>query len=166
MKLRLIALAAIGAFTLAACQTNADFYGNGPITLSNNVTDGFERYKKNFNPGAFAISLDGRSAGWSYCPAGQCGGSNSLMLAIHSCQESGKTCKIYAMGPTVVWNHSAPAATPVTKSSTITNITLCQMAMRRDGSGWDDSAAYKSYRQEVDRRSITLDQCRQLTGRS
>jgi len=94
---------------LAACQTNEDFYGKGPLTLSSSSLAGFERYKKaGINAGYFAVTEDGSTYGYSYCSAGQCGG-NSLMVALQSCESHAqRTCKIYAYGPTVVWDHSAP----------------------------------------------------------
>ena len=93
---------------LAACQTNEAFYGNGPLTLSNSVLQGFERYKNaGYSSGYFAVTEDGRGYSFSYCSAAQCGGS-ALMVAIRSCESrTQRTCKIYAEGKQVVWDHTA-----------------------------------------------------------
>jgi len=97
-------------FFLSACPTNKDYFGTGPLALSPSMEAAFIKDKKSgINSSYFAISENGRRAGWSFCPAGQCGG-NSLMLAIHTCENrsGGNECRIYAEGPTVVWDSSKP----------------------------------------------------------
>jgi hypothetical protein len=95
---------------LTACPSNQDYFGTGPLTRSSRMETAFDRYKNSgISASYFAITEDGRRAGWSYCPAGECGG-NSLMLAIHTCEDKSGSheCRIYAEGPTVVWDTSKP----------------------------------------------------------
>ncbi|MBT5941066.1 MAG: hypothetical protein HOG95_14145 [Rhodospirillaceae bacterium] len=82
MKIDLKILAVlILPFFLAACPTNQDYFGTGPLTLSPVLDAGFERYKKaGINAGYFAVTENVRGYGYSYCSAGQCGG-NSMMVA-------------------------------------------------------------------------------------
>lgn len=97
-------------FFLAACPTNQDYFGTGPISLDASNLVGFENYKRaGINAGYFAVTEDGTWYGYSYCPAGQCSG-NTLMLAINSCENNskGRECRIYAEGRTVVWDSSKP----------------------------------------------------------
>jgi hypothetical protein len=64
------------------------------------------------SPGAFAVSADGRSAGYSYCPVGiDCRG-NSISIALNNCRRNsrGQPCYIYDEGGQVVWRDVAPAA--------------------------------------------------------
>ena len=79
--------------------------GSGPISLSEHVQEGFERYKDEDHPGNFAISLDGEDFGYSHCPDFKCrpGGQK---VALDSCTErsNGKLCRLYASGRTVIWD--------------------------------------------------------------
>jgi len=89
---------------LAGCAFES-VRGGGPISLSERVQEGFERYNNEDYPGNFAISLDGENFGYSHCPSFKCrpGGQK---VALDSCTErsNGKPCKLYASGRTVVWN--------------------------------------------------------------
>ena len=64
----------------------------------------FAKYKEQEKPGAFAVSLDGRSAGWSFCAEYYCESWSRIPAAIHACEKSGKECRIYAIGRTIVWD--------------------------------------------------------------
>lgn len=89
---------------LAGCAFES-VRGSGPISLSERVQEGFERYKNEDNPKHFAISLDGEDYGYSHCSDFKCrpGGQK---VALDSCNEraDGKPCKLYASGRTVIWN--------------------------------------------------------------
>ena len=67
-KIKLLMMANI-VVGLSACVTNT---GSGPITLSSNVLRGYEQYKKLQWPSYFAVSEDGKTYGYSYCPEGDC----------------------------------------------------------------------------------------------
>ncbi len=97
---------------LAACPTNQDYFGTGPLEITPRINAAFERYKKAGMDALYmAVSEDGQHIGYSYCPAGQCGGGSSLMLAISACERrsGSKECRIYAQGHQVVWDRSKPA---------------------------------------------------------
>ena len=90
---------------LGACQTDSNA-GSGPLTLTPSSQALFIQYKKLHNPGAFAVSIDGRFASYRYCPDNEaCRFENSVQKAIQYCQEhsGGVPCKIYAIDCTVVW---------------------------------------------------------------
>lgn len=103
---------ALAAVVLAACQTDSDHYGKGPLELSNRAQDLFEDYKAaGIAAGAFAISEDGgrTSIAYTYCEESECDG-NALVEAIELCQDNsrGMKCRIYAEGRHVVWRFDQP----------------------------------------------------------
>ena len=91
---------------LGACQTDSNA-GSGPLTLTPDIQALFIQYKKETSPVAFAVSINGRSANYRYCPDAwdACHFENSQAKAIERCQEfsGGVPCKIYAIERTVVW---------------------------------------------------------------
>ena len=108
---------------LVGCQTNEDYFGSGPLSLSPRTKAGFARYMDpNINASYFAISEDGGRTGhsWAYCPAGQCVG-NEMMLAIRSCEtrSKGMSCKIYAEGDNIVWRTNGSKVTNSTPTTSI-----------------------------------------------
>lgn len=120
--IRLVVLTAVLA--LAACQTVK--YAKEPIPLSSGARNFFAKYSALPTSGYFAVSEDGRSAGYTYCEdwAG-CSGIGNAGEAIAVCEQysRGVPCVIYAYAgkPLVddktlkvasVQNNQAPAATP------------------------------------------------------
>ncbi len=110
-KIKYIQLA-LAAVVLAACQAKSDYYGKGPLELSNRAQDLFEDYKAaGIAAGAFAISEDGgrSSIAYTYCEESECDG-NALYQAIELCQDNtrGMKCWIYAEGRHVVWRFDQP----------------------------------------------------------
>ncbi len=91
---------------LGACQTDSNA-GSGPLTLTPNIQTFFIQYNREDRPAAFAVSVDGRSASYRYCPnvADRCVLENNQRKAIQRCQElsGGVPCKIYAIEHRVVW---------------------------------------------------------------
>ncbi len=91
---------------LGACQTDSDV-GGGPVTLAPNIQALFAEYKKEQMPSAFAVSIDGRSGSYRYCPDSYdvCWTESSQWKAILQCEElsKGVPCKIYAIGDEIVW---------------------------------------------------------------
>ena len=92
---------------LAACQTTGVNVGSGPLTMSPSVQELFRQYQQESNPTVFAISIDGQSASYRYCPtyADACFPEASQGKVIRECQESsnGVPCKIYAVQNNIVW---------------------------------------------------------------
>lgn len=95
---------------LTGCQSHI---GKGPITLSPTVQSHIAKAMEDSTVSYIAVSEDGQRVGWAYCPAGYasvCSGNNGAVVAINSCERSGKKCYIYANGKTVLWDKSAPAS--------------------------------------------------------
>ena len=103
MKLAVFTLCVLA---LSACQTASNI-GSGPITLSTSVQDLLRQYMKEDTPEVFAISTDGRTSSYRYCPdfADTCWAENSRWKAIQDCEglSGGVPCKIYAVGRDIVW---------------------------------------------------------------
>lgn len=101
---RLLQLAGVLAFalTLAGCQsTNA---GNGPLHISSNVSNGYEKYLGTFSPGVFAVSQSGSCYSYYYC-SGNCRTENLSYKAVQSCEKRcGVSCKVMAVYSSIVWN--------------------------------------------------------------
>lgn len=80
--------------------------GNGPLTMSAETNRIFQQYQSRPEPMAFAVSNDGRHSGYFYCKEkGACLNADAKAAALNDCrQNSGESCKIYALGKDVVWN--------------------------------------------------------------
>ena len=104
MLKQMAALTSIAMFTLSACVINDPLVGSGPLELSRGVQRGFERYQNERSPGHFAVSLDGRTYSYNYCPDGRCLQS-SKNRSIYRCEQrsEGVPCKIYGAHGNVVW---------------------------------------------------------------
>jgi len=90
--------------SISGCLGPDLLVGKGVINLSPGVEEGFEQYKGERSPGHFAVSADGRSAHYSYCPDGRClhGSKNNVIYACEK-RSKGSLCKIYAAYGQVVW---------------------------------------------------------------
>ena len=99
MKGSLVVLS-ICAVLIGGCTAG----GSGPILISKQVEQGFEKYKQLQNPSHFAVSENGRYYGYSYCSDSKClqGGQS---IALYSCKRFAGSipCKIFARGTTIVW---------------------------------------------------------------
>ena len=96
---------AVAILFLAGCQTTNSNWGTGAITLTPQVQAYFQKYLEAENSEYFAVSPDGRRAGYSYCGAGggYCAFDNGY-VALRACNNyDGPRCKIYADGKTIVW---------------------------------------------------------------
>lgn len=91
------------ALSLSACLPRDPLVGTGPIELSRNTQNGFEKYQSEFKPGHFAVAVDGRAYSYNYC-SGTCKKS-SKMRSIYRCEQrsGGTPCKIYGAKGEVVW---------------------------------------------------------------
>lgn len=106
----LLAAALVASPALAACAGMSSA-GSGPVTLSPEVRADYAEYRALNRPLAFAVSADGRAAGYNYCPEGDCLG-NEIHMALESCREqsSGEECFVYDIGGRVVWRDTTSAA--------------------------------------------------------
>lgn len=105
MRCRTISLLLVPAVTafLAACQTTFYDVGTTPITLSQKVFTGFEKYKQYEDPLFFAVATNGSWYSFRTCSSAFCNPDVSS-LAINRCEErSGLECKIFANGRNIVW---------------------------------------------------------------
>ena len=96
------------ALALAGCQ--ADEYAKEPIRLSPSVRAFFQQYQALPAPLYFAVSKDGKSAGYTYCPdGGNCAG-NAPYGALENCRAraNGEPCVIYAYLGRLVFDPEAP----------------------------------------------------------
>src|SRR5690625_2081765 len=108
--LKAVTVALVGLLlSLAGCASlhEADRIGEGPLTLSPTVAEGFERYKRGYKAGYFAVSADGRSWGGWGCGAvyDRCWGVASAAKAIEQCEKysSGVPCYTFAIDNRIVW---------------------------------------------------------------
>jgi len=85
-------------FLLSACAT--DQKPAGKITLSRETASSFQQYMSrigNNQPGAFAVSLNGRNSYYVWCQAIRCmGGPTYKQDALRACEEYGEDCVILA----------------------------------------------------------------------
>lgn len=106
LALGLWALGMAGATPLAAQEQTRE--------LSPRLQTFFEKYMRKGNRAAFALSIDGKAAGFSYCPQhAMCGFAQRRKLertALNSCRSAsdGVACKIYAWRGNIVWEGPLP----------------------------------------------------------
>ncbi|MBT3790161.1 MAG: hypothetical protein HN725_22680 [Alphaproteobacteria bacterium] len=108
MKILIGTACLVGALLgLSACQTAPDDTGSGKITLTEKSKARFEDYLKLDMPLYFAISDDGNSIGYTFCPSANCADYSARYSAIQYCEvnSNGKACRIYAHGTQVVWKN-------------------------------------------------------------
>ncbi len=105
ITIKLSGLLLIGLI-LAACQTSHFEAGSGYVYLSPSAEAYFQHYLARPDSEYFAVSTDGRAAGYSFCEAGRYGcieGSGTVALRACHRVSNGVPCKIYAVIDTVVW---------------------------------------------------------------
>ena len=92
----------IASMAILGCAAQGP--GQGPLSVSNNVASGYERFKKDVGAAYFAVSEDGRTYGYSYCTDFVCRG-NARAGAIAACERSsrGAACYIFASGEEILW---------------------------------------------------------------
>tara|TARA_Y100000588_G_scaffold368992_1_gene437542 strand:- start:454 stop:1077 length:624 start_codon:yes stop_codon:yes gene_type:complete len=86
------------------CQTSHIEAGSGPITFSARTEASFQQYLAIKEATFFAVSTDGKTSYFTYCPHSDCE-VNSGVLALRRCniRSKGVPCKIYAVDRKVVW---------------------------------------------------------------
>jgi len=103
-SLRAFALFSLLTGVLTACQTaNIEPSRDPQVVLAPKVWIAFEDYRKLNNPGAFAVSADGRNYGFSFCPTAHCQANYQRPGALTNCREhGGDACRIFADGRRIV----------------------------------------------------------------
>lgn len=96
---------------LSGCLPPDPNVGKGPITLSPQAKQNFEKYTATRSPGYFVVTEDGGSSFYNYCSSGRCYRTSSNEV-IHRCEENanGRPCKVYASKGAVVWQKDADPA--------------------------------------------------------
>lgn len=160
-------------FGLAACVTVSTQYGSGPIQLAPSVQQHFDRYKQFEDPRFFAVSIDGKSYGYSICRPGRvCGDfQKGVDLAVYSClkRSKGVPCKIFGRAKQVVWKNAGPAqhfaSRPATRSSfhSLNNNQICEQAIQFSAPKWEQ--AHPNFIAEAKARQLTEASCAKLSGR-
>lgn len=71
---------------------------DGPLVLHPMVWEAFEEYSNLLRPGAFAVSRDGSTYGYSFCPEARCTFNTAKKVALESCSENGgDDCLVFAV---------------------------------------------------------------------
>lgn len=110
------ALFACALVILPHAVAHAREVDSGPPALSPGVAEAYERFKRLPGRLYFAISEDGRSAGWSYCKEfGPCKRSGARSRAVYFCERysKGVPCRIYADMNGIVWKGKVSVDEPV-----------------------------------------------------
>jgi hypothetical protein len=69
-----------------------------PVVLYPFVWEGYQEYSGLSHPSAFAVSRDGSTYGYSYCPERRCKFNRDKKVALESCAENGgEDCMIFAI---------------------------------------------------------------------
>jgi len=76
------------------------------MNISPSVENGLWEWASRSNPNVFALALDGRAYGYSYCADIRCSG-NEEATALYACtsKSQGSECVIYARDGRYVWNN-------------------------------------------------------------
>jgi hypothetical protein len=152
-------------FALSACKTASDV-GSGPLNMSRSVKASFDKYIKSGRGMYFAVSENGRSSHFFYCPTGpSCIDSTTRAQVIAYCEShsSGVPCKIYARQNHVLWNFGASGKPTSTSGKRpfeyLSNVEVCDQAVDviRDVVTW--KAHQSTSRTEADYRDLTLEKC-------
>ena len=164
---RKILITMLVGLVLVGCKTASDSFGQGPINISSNIVASFEKYKSGPGPSYFAISEDGRRAGWSYCTAGPdgcMGGGLPFSIAINACQRNSDIpCKIYARGTKVVWNGPISGA-GTAKDGGKSNDVVCGYAVdySTDAPKWTENPELQKYVKTAKSRGFSIEKCDEL----
>ncbi|MCG5239985.1 hypothetical protein ACIU1J_01370 [Azospirillum doebereinerae] len=123
MKIKILAFLGLALFNITGCVTNQ---ATQPIPLSSGVRQAFIKYSAIPTSGYFAVSQDGKSAGWTYCPEfGGCSGLSNSGQAIYTCEQQsrGVPCVIYAYGGKLLVDDKTLTESQVQKNSADMTVT-------------------------------------------
>ncbi len=168
--------------SLSACQ-NDSTVGSGPLTLSPDVQEYFDKYMKYTSPVVFAVSTDGNAAEYLYCPEAYDGcipGINTFHV-LESCEKlsGGVPCKIYAREHRIVWegaihgtasepekNVSEQSLQQARNFNGRNDEEICKRALSgdREKPNWDNKTIWREYVNEAKRRDFTPQHCAKLVG--
>ncbi|MGI9509507.1 MAG: hypothetical protein ACR2QJ_09195 [Geminicoccaceae bacterium] len=111
MAMRSVLIAASLAALLSSCLGNDPTVGTGPIALSPQAQQNYQRYLKARSPGFFVVTEDGQDSIYNYCSSGRCY-RTSANEVIYECEQlaEDRDCKVYASKGRVVWKTAAEAA--------------------------------------------------------
>lgn len=99
-----LAAGAVLLLQLAGCQSS--YISNGSLRASPWLTQHFMDFRNNPDADYLVVSADGRTTGYSYCPAQRCNG-NAQAVAIRSCSEgSGQSCYILGSQRKLLWHYA------------------------------------------------------------
>ncbi len=107
-------LLALGLAILGFAEARAPAAAEDLPKLYPKIQTTYERYLRKVHRGAFALSTDGRSAGFSYCTkTGMCGGAarhGHERSALEACRAGAGDvpCKIFAWRGRIVWEGPVP----------------------------------------------------------
>ncbi|HAA91266.1 MAG TPA: hypothetical protein DCS82_01305 [Rhodospirillaceae bacterium] len=111
--MKLLSTFILSAFITATLGSTAfgGEVGKGPITLSNKVKRYLERYLDEGEPGAFAITADGKYALYMFCPGAFCSDEAYIKQdTVDNCETKAEKrgitapCRILAVGDEIVWD--------------------------------------------------------------
>ncbi len=169
---------------LGGCQTSSDYYGSGPITLSENVVRKYEdRYLKKPGSMMFYVTADGRQSGFWYCDAGPdlCRASHDMKFTLDSCKKkAGQPCYVFDEGGWVVWKgpvtwgnsgrrtNNDPKAGNYTGAEIekLSKGVICAKAVSPDTESllWNSSEQVSDYVAEAKRRRFKVLDCQMENG--
>lgn len=92
--------------SLTACQPQVGrthMASDEKIQITQNVWDNFLEYKRvmGLGGGAFVVSENGLTSGYSYCPDDRCRPGSSTQRAIELCESAGMKCVVFAQGTSI-----------------------------------------------------------------
>lgn len=91
---------------VGGCKTDAEYAGNGPLTLNTSTSDFLNKYLNDIGGITFAVSTNGRCSSYRVCRSGgTCREGDERYFAIQGCESLCKTtCKLLAVYRSIVWN--------------------------------------------------------------
>ena len=103
MRMKIAVLVAMAALVTAGCTGHNDSAPGQKARVSQTVMtyfkDSYQRTIGSTHPGAFAVSVSGRDAGYAYCPDVRClSGFAYGQQAIKQCERNGESCFLFAVG--------------------------------------------------------------------
>jgi hypothetical protein len=111
MKSALLAVMFSISISSAAVTSQAAEIGKGPLTLSNKVKRVLNHYMNLSEPGALAVTTDGKYALYMFCSSAFCGGEAFVKQdAVDNCETKAQKkgiklpCRILAVGEEIVWD--------------------------------------------------------------
>ena len=93
--------------------------GRGPITMTSGVESTFEKYLAKDDPEYFAVSVNGSSAGYTFCNNTPCLSPGLRARSVFRCEASSRKkghnspCYVYAVKRKIVWENYKTVKTPV-----------------------------------------------------